>query len=285
MTWRHRASKGRAVIHVTSKDTYLIPKFMVVFTVVRKGTCQESTEFDCGSEHCIDSRLVCNSHVNCLDGSDELNCVRSVTHSHEAPETEDVAADAESASVEKQHEEVPYHPIILGSIGLAFVALTAACCCVTIRRRLRDGRRRRDTSLEPSQLAQVDADLQQQQQRHQLFEDNVRPIQTVLGGDENQHCSLPPPPPPPPPPPCQNGLLRSSIAQYSNSNHAVGASSPSLEVDAEKFLHSRSRTSPIVDVLAAEASALRSSHLVAGVTGRHQGQQRRSRRIRLVFQA
>ncbi|PAA86763.1 hypothetical protein BOX15_Mlig023619g2 [Macrostomum lignano] len=139
----HLSTKRRVVIRVTSRDAYLMPDFVVVLTVVRLGVCQEATEFECGEGQCIDSRLVCNSHINCPDGRDEANCAEKTGHGHGAPGGVGGAGIPESTvktTSDRKSDEMSYHPIILGSIGAGFLILTMACCCVTFKQRLKERR-------------------------------------------------------------------------------------------------------------------------------------------------
>ena len=51
------------------------------FTIVRKKKCQES-RFHCGSDVFIPFSWICDGASDCADGSDELGCSKTVSHSN-----------------------------------------------------------------------------------------------------------------------------------------------------------------------------------------------------------
>lgn len=54
-----------------------MPPMCTVCYMTGGQTCSPS-EFQCNDGQCVDRRLVCNSNQDCQDGSDELDCGRSL---------------------------------------------------------------------------------------------------------------------------------------------------------------------------------------------------------------
>lgn len=100
-------STNRIYLRVFSKTIRLMPKIRFLFTAYRSGKCN-SEEFSCDN-HCLSNSLKCNSQPNCYDKSDEDNC------------------DSSAGS------EIPYHAIILGSIGFVLIIIALISVCFTLR--------------------------------------------------------------------------------------------------------------------------------------------------------
>lgn len=100
-------TSNRIYVRVVSKTISLMPKIRFLYTAYRSGDCN-SEEFSCNNL-CLHSSLKCNKNPNCYDKSDEGSCNSS------------------------GGLDIPYHAIILGSIGCVLILIALISVCFTLR--------------------------------------------------------------------------------------------------------------------------------------------------------